>query len=531
MNNGPEPIPIGELLATESVKQVVANMKGYCACEKRVIELENLPRINVLEYRAQLLLEEEAELVEHLRHAPPQGSLRSRRVKATLYVALTALLVAAGCYFAFISLEPFRFGIKSLIYCTAVAVLTPFLVHCVLTRRDTEKLIRWAAAIACAAAITGVMLLAVIRGNIFMQEFETMNAAVVIDDAQPAAPQPETDFYKDTLGYLMAFMLLISLAMELGAGLALHEGSRMLAPDSEDWATMRQRLAIVRESLAEIIDEACTRQVAPELFAQKFHRDFYRAMLTQTVRSAITKAIVLLVCCLALFPAQANAETQPLNLVVAIDLTKSVDVSGPDGKTEFQKNIEAVGKVLAEIPPNTKLTIIGITDASFSQPYILLSATIPDDPGYFGERLRAARNQLVNAWKDRSERLEPKYTKTDVIGALTLAEQIFDQVAGEKVLVIFSDMRNNTAELDLESYSEITSGVSSPGHTSQAQVPLRRVVVLVLGADGSGRTRTYWLSLLDFWQNYFRSVGATLQGYSILRNLDSDVLKGVKNTR
>jgi hypothetical protein len=35
------------------------------------------------------------------------------------------------------------------------------------------------------------MLLAVIRGDLFMQEFETMTAPVVIDDGEPAMSQPQ----------------------------------------------------------------------------------------------------------------------------------------------------------------------------------------------------------------------------------------------------------------------------------------------------------------------------------------------------
>jgi hypothetical protein len=118
-------------------------MEGYCACEKRVIELENHPRLKVLEYQAYALLEEEAQLVERLRQAPPPGSLCSRRVRAAVYYALTALLIVAGGYFAFMSLQPFRLGIKALIYCAAVAVLTPFLVHFVLRQCDAERLIKW----------------------------------------------------------------------------------------------------------------------------------------------------------------------------------------------------------------------------------------------------------------------------------------------------------------------------------------------------------------------------------------------------
>lgn len=519
MNNGHEPIPIGELLATESVKQVVANMEGYCACEKRVIELENEPRIRVLQYQGQLLQDEEAELVQRVRNAPPPGSLRSRRLRAALYFALAGLLVIAGCYFAFISLEPFRLGIKALLYCAAVAVLTPYLVHVVLKRYDCEKLIKWAGIIALVASITGVMLLAVIRGNMFMQEFESMNAAVVIDDAQPATPRPETDFYKDTNRYLVAFMLLMALAMELGAGLALHDGSQMFAPESEDWAAMRERLALVREGLAGIIYEASTRQVAPERFVQEFYRDFYRAMLTHTVRNAITKLILLVAVTLAVFSAHASAGTQPLNLVIAVDLTKSVDVRGPGGRTEFQKNLDAVGNVLAQVPSNTKLTVIGITDASFSQPYILLSATVPENAGYFGERLQAARNQLVSAWKDRSARLEPKYMRTDVIGALTLAGQIFDEVTGGKALVIFSDMRNNTAELDLESSPSLANYKSLIQQDVSEPVNMHGVQVYVLGVDGSGKSALYWQNLQEFWAAYLGRSGTNLRKFSTLRDL------------
>jgi len=118
--------------ATESVKQVVANMEGYCACEKKVIELENVPRLMVLEYQAQILQTEEAELALRLRHAPPSGSLRSRRVKAVLYYALTALLVVAGCYFALISMKPFRLGTKAMQggNCNFQTSLTPNSVDC-----------------------------------------------------------------------------------------------------------------------------------------------------------------------------------------------------------------------------------------------------------------------------------------------------------------------------------------------------------------------------------------------------------------
>jgi hypothetical protein len=57
-----------------------------------------------------------------------------------------------------------------------------------------------------------------------------------------------------------------------------------------------------------------------------------------------------------------------LNLVIAVDLTQSVSVTNPDAKSEFQKNIDGVARVLAQIPADAGVTVIGITDRSFAQP-------------------------------------------------------------------------------------------------------------------------------------------------------------------
>ena len=385
MTDEREPVRIGEHLANESAKNLFSNMEAYCGYEHQAIELRNNPRVLQLQYESQLLLNEEKDLVERLRHAPPPGSLRSRRLKAIFYWALTILLTAASFYFMFIALEPFRLGAKAIPYCVGLALTTPFLFSQALERWNTEKFFKWAATVACVAAIAGMLVLAIIRGTIFMQELQSAAPPVVIDDAQPQATAPQPDFYQSTSLYLMAFMLLAALAMDLGAGLSLHEAWRMQRDDrSEDWEAVRNRLSEVRNGLSAIVGEAAALRGAPELFATEFYRDFYRALLTSTMRSAITKLLLFVLCLLGLADVRATAQTEPLNLVIAVDLTKSVDVKGPDGKTEFQKNLDAVGGILAQVPAGTQITIIGITDASFSKPYILLSAKVAGDPGYFG---------------------------------------------------------------------------------------------------------------------------------------------------
>jgi len=240
-------------------------------------------------------------------------------------------------------------------------------------------------------------------------------------------------------------------------------------------------------------------------------------MLSNAVRSAMTKLLVPIILVALGANGRANAE-EHLDLVVAIDLTQSVDVTGPDGSSEFQKNIDGVSRVLAQVPAGTRVTIVGITDHSFSQPYILMSARVGDDPGYFGERLSAARNQLVRAWKAKSTDIEPGFRHTDILGSLRLAGQIFAQQRDpvRRTLVIFSDMRQNTPEMDLESPKTVAP-YQSLAKKSGVLTVLKDVQVYVLGADGAGRGDDYWRSLERFWRAYFCESGTDLQTYSNLR--------------
>lgn len=186
--------------------------------------------------------------------------------------------------------------------------------------------------------------------------------------------------------------------------------------------------------------------------------------------------------------------------------------------TDFQKNIEGVSGLLSQVPAGARITVIGITNRSFAQPYILLSAHVPDDAGYFGERLIAAHNQLIQVWKLRISRLEPCFQQTDIIGALQLASEIFAQQPNieQRTLVIFSDMRQSTPELNLES-SQMVPSFSIVVRRRDTLPVLQHVQVNILGADGAGKSSAYWQSLKAFWAAYSHSTGAVLCSYSVLR--------------
>src|SRR5262249_3041930 len=146
-------------------------------------------------------------------------------------------------------------------------------------------------------------------------------------------------------------------------------------------------------------------------------------------------------------------------------------------------------------------------DKSFGEPYILLSARVPDDPGYFGEKLQAAHQQLIALWKRRSAQLQPNFKQTDIFGALLTAEHIFSESpqARRKVFVIFSDMRHSTAELDFESGNSVPNFAQLKRRPNAVPVAaLKGVEVYALGVDGAGKPITYWQTLKVFWEEYFQ---------------------------
>src|SRR4029077_21088225 len=166
---------------------------------------------------------------------------------------------------------------------------------------------------------------------------------------------------------------------------------------------------------------------------------FYRAMLTQTARHAATKLLVLTLCLLLLGSGRAFGQDR-LNLVIAVDLTASQAVRGHEGKSQFIKNVQGVTRLLGSVPAGSRITVIGITENSFAQPYTLLIAEISDDQGYFGERLAVARQQLIGAWQKRSAQLAPSARSTDVFGALLVTSALFQEEPDRhrKVLVLYS---------------------------------------------------------------------------------------------
>jgi hypothetical protein len=404
-----------------------------------------------LQAEGKALLDEEKSIVEWLKREPPPGDLKSHKRKTAYYLTVAILLTLAGFVFTVFALDPFRFGLKAYLYAAGTAVVTPFLVDFVLERWLSKTAIKSLGAIACVAGLVSLILLAAIRGDLMADGVKNSNPVITFDDAEPQTAPTQNDFYEKTIPLLQLVMILLAGSMELGAGLAIHEVWRLSSEGTENWNDLRKRLKEIHERMGALASDITVLKNEPEIFYATFWKSFYRAMLTNMVRSMIAKGLILLLAIAFVAQGSFAADSQTF-IIIAVDLSRSVDVRGPDGKTEFQKNIGAVTKQLAQVPRDSRVTIIGITDHSFTQPLVLLSATIPADTGYFGERLTAARNELARTWISRSKKLAPSYEQTDIIGALALAGKLFAQFknSDQKRFVIFSDMRHSTSDLNIE---------------------------------------------------------------------------------
>jgi hypothetical protein len=88
------------------------------------------------------------------------------------------------------------------------------------------------------------------------------------------------------------------------------------------------------------------------------------------------------------------------------------------------------------------------------------------------------------------------------------------------MLVIFSDMRNATPMLNLEtphleSPDAMLKKLAQPAEIAD----LTGVTVYILGANGGGKGIRDWQTIKDFWMSYFARAGARCGGYSTMITL------------
>lgn len=514
---------IGHILGQEGVEKIVEQIESYCECEKQRIECVNLPALKTRQAEIALLWERREELLERIRQLPPEGDLRTRRRHALAYWALVAFLIMSGTYFTKLSFDPFRFATNPYLYSIGIALTITFLGDRFLSNagKYAAHLYRTVLTTAFAATLTALVLLAVIRGDLLMQKLKSESTeTVTIEDDTRTVPTENT-FFQDSAILLCITLPLLAIGMDLGAGIALHEARRLSAESTDNRKQLSQELDSVSQQMIAKHFEVTSLKIEPVAFEKQFWRDFYYAMLTRTAKNAMKKILVLGVALVLFSTGHVFAQEPTTNMVILVDLSKSVAAQGQPGESPCEKNFKAVGRVLESTSAGTRITVLGITADSFGEPDVLLSAQVSNDPGYFGEKLTNARQTLSKIWQKRSEHLKCNAQATDILGTLLVAEQIFkENSAVHSELIIFSDMRQDTKEFNLES----TGGLASSRKlfnrlAANHLIPdLHGVSVNILGVDNIGNSLERWHQVEAFWKQYFQIANADMREYSVIRN-------------
>ena len=238
MNQETQVQTVGEELGRKAVAEVLSKAHNYCDHETQRIALANNSKIAALRAQLALLHEEDKKLQERLQRALPPGDLKERRRKAIYYWSVTAFLTVAAFFFSLLAFDPYRLGWKSYLYCLGIAVISPFCVEKFLEVWASPRLMKTLATIACVSALSSLVLLALVRGDVLAQAARSVTSVVTFSDT--TSQLPENNFYDRTVVLLRLLMALLALAMEIGAGLALFEARRIAAVSGDDPARVAE---------------------------------------------------------------------------------------------------------------------------------------------------------------------------------------------------------------------------------------------------------------------------------------------------
>jgi len=227
--------------------------------------------------------------------------------------------------------------------------------------------------------------------------------------------------------------------------------------------------------------------------------------------------------------ASCTADSGGTSLVALVDLSGSL----PSSTVEFYADAlaqDAWGHMSAQ----DQLTVLPIDGGAEQRSEVLFAAdlaaqdfTRPDDGvARAEERQQARRQEYLNleATRLRSALLTAASVRTtlrggtDILGALHAAAARFpNDTTGRRVLVIFSDMIQESPELDIHSLARsgeagakvLVEQVSAAGRVP----PLAGIQVLIVGAGETGTPQgddaAYFRAVRSFWKQLFDRAGAS----------------------
>jgi hypothetical protein len=337
-----------------------------------------------------------------------------------------------------------------------------------------------------------------------------------VPDEEPKGDSGTENNVRQTLG---GAMLMIMIAADLMLGFLAGLLTRMHT--DEDYAAWRQ-LKKIAEVLAKLEQRLSELASLVEIAKKRCAVGILRAQVALSRRRIpYHRALPLLILFLVVGARPGRAQTVERYEGILIDTSASISKSGTTNHL-FQEYLVATKKLLLTEPANSRLWISTISTDSFGGGGELLKGWTPDSRGVFTEDLNRARRQLSSSFEQKSSRISPVASGTDIFGALWRFRALFesaptsDKAQGlPKTIWVFSDMVNETREFPMPALIE--TGPEKMLERVKANgllIPLNGYKVYVYGASPSGLTPQAWATIKSFWVLYFQAAGAELITYA-----------------
>src|SRR5207302_8769414 len=128
------------------------------------------------------LFDRRRELKDILRRAPSENPAGLRR-RRWYHMAIAGALLVGGIFFAHLALAPFGLGWEAWAFSLAIGIIAAFWTDKTLEKIESEKLLQTVCALALVGSLAGLLVMALLRGDILALYLKTATAS----EAQDAA--------------------------------------------------------------------------------------------------------------------------------------------------------------------------------------------------------------------------------------------------------------------------------------------------------------------------------------------------------
>jgi len=248
-------------------------------------------------------------------------------------------------------------------------------------------------------------------------------------------------------------------------------------------------------------------------------REASRRRVAGAPHHAITLAALLLT---PAFVSPSVATTSPgTAVIIFLDFSGSIK---SDERALFQREIET--QILPSLSAGDRLLLAPIHDKTLTEFRPLVQVILPAKPEFSGwrdnvmkynRRVKELEAQVLDlkaiARTEVADVLSRRYGSqhTDIFSSLLIAQKLFHDEARRKVLVLMSDMIEDTPEYNFEKIAWTPAAVEKlfAELEAKALIPkLSGVCVYVSGA--SAKSAALAENIGRFWEAYFRRTGADM---------------------